>query len=62
MKILKITRDEVETLLMEEFGIKRIEWMKEGGKEPDGEICENFDYIQGELGEVLEINKKKGKL
>lgn len=49
MKKLKITRDEIITLIEEKYNIKEIKFMRTNSYEVDSEVFDNFEYIEGEL-------------
>ena len=50
-KILKITKDEVVLLLKKEYNLSEVKFMKNNGNEKDGEVIDDFEYIEGELSE-----------
>lgn len=49
MKKLKITRDEIITLIEEKYNIKEIKFMRTNSYEGDSEVFDNFEYIEGEF-------------
>ena len=51
MKVLKVTREEVEALLIAKYNLKEIKYMKNNCYEGDLEISENYEFIEGELQE-----------
>ncbi len=51
-KILRITKDEVIELLKKKFKIDNIKFMRSNGSEPDGEVIDDFEYIEGDLKEL----------
>ena len=49
MQIKMITKDEIDKLICDTYGIKDIEYITTRGYEKDGPIAEEFEYVQGEI-------------
>jgi hypothetical protein len=43
-----VDRYEVVLLLKKTYGLKDVQFMRKQGCEPDGPVCEDFEYIIGE--------------
>ena len=48
-KQMKITSDEIIKLIEETYKIKNIKFMRTNCYEPDGEVIDRFEYIEGEF-------------
>ena len=49
MKTLKVTLDEIKELIEKTYKLDNIKFMRNSMGEGDFEICEDPDYIEGEL-------------
>ncbi len=57
VKKLKIDREEVEKVLEDRFNIKDIKLMRTNSYESDSELCEQLEYIEGEIVDLSEDSK-----
>lgn len=48
--IKKISREEIETLIKEHYGLKDLEYYRDGGYEGYGkDYCVEYEFIEGEV-------------